>query len=368
MEEKIRVLHLMNRWYPKGGIEHFIQSLVERTAFNNNIEYHIASMLTSVNSSVPCAKHGPILKSGSILGLPFEIASLGNFLKTGKYDVIHIHTNNGTGFLYAHAAKKAGVIKRVVHCHNAGVGQSCKRLKEVSGSLLRSMYLKDATDRWACSANAGEYLFSHEKFRVFLSGIDIDAFKFSIEARSRIRAKLGVDKEVILVGNIGRLASQKNPIFQLHVFKEFLKFVPSAKFCMVGRGELESDRDEYISNEKLTESVICIPETSEPASYYSAFDVLLFPPIFEGLTFVGIEAQCSGLPIVSSDVVPKELKMTELISFFSLRESPERWAEELWRVVQIHGSEDRSKYSALVAQAGYDIDGCFQKIAKAYRQ
>lgn len=60
-----------------------------------------------------------------------------------------------------------------------------------------------------------------------------------------------------------------------------------------------------------------------------AIDVFVFPSKFEGLGMVLIEAQASGLPIVTSDVVPKEAMITENIEAVSLENFPEYWANKV---------------------------------------
>ena len=56
-------------------------------------------------------------------------------------------------------------------------------------------------------------------------------------------------------------------------------------------------------------------------------DCFILPSLFEGNPIVGIEIQCSGLRGLFSDRITKTCKITDLIEFHSLNESPELWAE-----------------------------------------
>lgn len=59
------------------------------------------------------------------------------------------------------------------------------------------------------------------------------------------------------------------------------------------------------------------------------FDIFLFPSIFEGLGVVLIEAQAAGIKCFASTAVPKEARVTDLLSYLSLNEGPVYWANEI---------------------------------------
>lgn len=57
-------------------------------------------------------------------------------------------------------------------------------------------------------------------------------------------------------------------------------------------------------------------------------DVFIFPSKFEGLGMVLIEAQVAGLPVVTSDVIPKEAMVTENIEAAPLQKAYDYWANK----------------------------------------
>lgn len=47
----------------------------------------------------------------------------------------------------------------------------------------------------------------------------------------------------------------------------------------------------------VTDKVIDLGRRDDIKQFYNAFDAFLLPSLYEGMPVVGIEAQCSGLPI-----------------------------------------------------------------------
>ena len=80
-------------------------------------------------------------------------------------------------------------------------------------------------------------------------------------------------------------------------------------------------------------------------------DVFVFPSLHEGLSVVSIEAQCSGLPLIASDAVSKESAITDLFCSLSLKDSADRWADEVISKMNI----TRKDQSDVIKQSGYEI-------------
>ncbi len=361
---KPRILLLVNRWYVDGGVENFLEQLIAETSDVN--DYAICSLITPVESDAACNKVGPVLKSGRVQDMFTQSMAIVAAMREGGYDAVHIQASNGSAFFLASLAKKAGIPRRIIHSHNAGAETSANPAKRLVGNACAALWSGAPTELWACSSNAGEYLFGKRDFTVFYNGIDLGKFAFSAEKRERVRGELRVADDTFLLGSIGRISLQKNPLFQLRVFAELVKLAPNARFCMVGRGDLEAERDAEIEKLGIKDSVIVIPRTSESDAFYCAFDALLFPPVFEGLSFVGIESQCSGVPVYASTAVPSELDVTDRITYMSLDEDPATWAKKIAEDIAKYPLVDRPAYAEKMRAAGFDRGGCFAKIAESY--
>ena len=121
-----------------------------------------------------------------------------------EYNIVHGHMQSMMP-IYLYIAKKCGVKIRIAHSHNNSYEKSLK------GFILHvlSRFSKCfSTTNFACSSDAGKYLFGHEDFRVINNGIDMTKFKYNENKRKQIRKELGIGDDEILIGNIGRMEKQ----------------------------------------------------------------------------------------------------------------------------------------------------------------
>ena len=234
--------------------------------------------------------------------------------------------------------------------------------KTIGHNLGRLVLGDSATVRLAVSEDAGRYLFGSKPFEVVNNGIDTKRFRFDSAARLRVREQYGIPKDALLFGSVGRIAEAKNPLFQLRVFAEVLKLEPTAFYLLVGDGDLRYQTKELAEELGIINRVIMPGYTTDPAAIYSALDCFLMPSLYEGLAMVCIEAQCSGCPIICSEALPSESRITDAEIQLCLSEGEEAWARQA--VLLAKTSRNRTHYSIQVTDAGFDADGTAKRLAQ----
>lgn len=255
------------------------------------------------------------------------------FLKTHKYDVVHCHSCSFKGLLLGTVpARLAGVPKVISHSHNAGTPTN-SLTDRVARAGLRRLLEWSVDYGFACSDVAGESKYG-EKFRksrryaIIRNAIEVDRFRFRPDRRETLRRELGVG-EGLLVGNVGRLAKQKNQAFLIRAFGELRKKDPQARLLIVGAGELEGELKDLARSLSLEDRVIFPGSVTNTEDYYSAMDVFVMSSLYEGLPFTAVEAQVNGLRCVFSDRITRMVDATGDNDFLSLEDPLSLWADRI---------------------------------------
>lgn len=288
-------------------------------------------------------------------------------LKQEKPDVFHMNVSTPYDTLVGIAAKAAGVRHIIAHSHDAGAKKR-SRLKKMIFSICRVIMPLYVDEYYACSTEAAEYLFpkriaKNKRYVYIKNGISVEKFKFSQETRDALREKYNLHDKLV-VGNVGRFMKQKNQAFLLDVFSKIAQEKENAVLLLVGVGELEDELKEKVKKLGLENRVIFWGATDKVNEVMLMMDVFVMTSLHEGLPVVGIEAQASGLPCVFSDVITREVKVSDNVEFLSLGEPVDKWAKT---VIELSEKEiDRTKGVENVSNAGFRIEDVSKDLQERY--
>ena len=277
------------------------------------------------------------------------------FAEHPEYRIVHSHLDCMSG-IPLKAAKKYGIPVRIAHAHNSNQPRDAKYLLKL---MYKRMISRVATQLFACSEDAGRWMFGGSDFRVLNNAIDAVRYAYDAEIRSAARLKLGVSEDALLVGHVGRFDPQKNHSFLLTIFE---KIPGNARLLLVGDGALRPAAEQQAEEMGIRDRIIFAGVRSDVDRLLQAMDVFLFPSLFEGLPVSIIEAQAAGLPCLISDKVPIECKKTELVTQLPLDAGASAWAE----AVRSAAKTPRTNTLSQLRDAGFDIQANADWLADFY--
>lgn len=259
-------------------------------------------------------------------------------------------------------AKREGARRLALRSSNASDGQA--GLGMLLQRALRRPLTSVANVKIAPSDLAAEYTFGPMAMRkgevhYLRNALDLDAYAFSAEKRTAIRAELSIDADALVVGHVGRFAPQKNHGFLIEVFTELLKSRPDARLVLVGKGELEDEVCAKAEAFGVLGSIVFTGVRSDVPALLSAFDALALPSLYEGMPNVVIEAQAAGLSCVVSDTVTRQADVTGLVEYLPI-DNTTAWAKVLESAATVERLDTRTAMTA----AGYDISSEAKKFVE----
>ena len=291
------------------------------------------------------------------------------FRKNNKYDVIHAHTST-KAVLPLYYAWKYGIKLRIEHSHCTSF-QTTNPIALFIGNLLKAPVCRLANDYFACTELAGDWLFDNPfarkdvKVKVLNNAIPLSKYQYDPVIRKQLRNELGIDDETTVIGNVGRFMRQKNHKFLIDVFCDYHKRINNkSKLVLVGRGDLIDNIKEQVKLLDIEDSVLFTGLRKDVDRFYQIFDLFLMPSLFEGLPFVGIEAQTSGLPCLFSDTITSKVKVLGKTRFLSLDDPASEWAENIEQMLL---NDIRGDVSEELSAAGYNIEIESEKLYNYYK-
>ena len=295
------------------------------------------------------------IKSNPIKGL----WNIYKFYSRHKYDIVEVHTPSPLRVVHCLFARIFTTKHVIMHAHNTS-----NKPKTILHYICSCLVNLVCERKFACSAAAGDYVFSNKNYQLIYNAVDSDVYKFSLSARTVKRKELNIEDKYCIV-NIGRLERQKNHEFLLKVMVEICKADENVVLLLVGQGSLDESIKRQSAVLGISDNVMLLGERRDVAALLSAADVMAMPSLYEGLPVVAVEAQTTYLPCVFSDTITREVKIIEDVEFIPIRDDTEtirKWAETVLKYKNIDCISRNHKLNYPM----YDIASAAQRLSQIY--
>ena len=320
MSKKIKLLHVITH-LPIGGAQDNTLYTVELL---NKDKYDISLSCNLNGELVSRAKKVKHLKLYDVPNLRREVSIINDIraflylyklIKKENFTIIHTHSSKA-GFLGRIAAmlNKTPIVIHTIHGF---------AFHDYMNSFKKNIfiYLEKLSAKWTHGLVTVSNLNKKkvvdlgiapiEKLKNIYSGIDLTLF--INEKNDQFRKELNLDSNHLLLGSVGRLSNQKDPITMIEAFLIVSKNFPNAHLTLVGDGELRDEILIKIDQLQLNGRVHLTGNKNDPWKIYHSLDLFIMSSIYEGLGRSITEALSCGVPVVCTSVegVPEIVRDNE---------------------------------------------------------
>ena len=289
----------------------------------------------------------------------------------GPYDIVQSHL--ATAGFHALWAHQQGVPIRLVQKHTdekleLRQSNSVKNIGVKVSNLLVSGY---ATAGVAVSRSAaqrfGRQWERDPRWQILYLGIDLAEFTKEID-RERLRQELGIPRDSLVVGHVGRFTQEKNHGFLLDIFAKTVGLKPCTVLLLVGDGPLRREIEIKAARLGIAEKVLFTGLRKDvPILMKGAMDVFLLPSLYEGLPLVLMETQAAGLNSIISNKITEEADIVKpLIKRLFLTDFPDVWAHNIIRTANEKREISQGQALRIMEQSPFNIETSCNKLFELY--
>jgi glycosyltransferase involved in cell wall biosynthesis len=299
----------------------------------------------------------------------FDPATLTDLLKEidrRRIDVLHLHGYGATTF-----GRLAAKIKRLpVVLHEHANLTATPWFQQVADRLLAG-----TTDiALAVSASTAEFVrgarrVPAERVRVVYLGAPLEEFSRERTPAeiAATRQELGLAADDFAIGTVTRLHDSKGNEFLVDAARDVVAARPQARFVLVGEGPLEAALKARAHALGLGDRFRFHGFHRDTAAVLAAFDLSVFPSLWEGTPLTAFEALAAGKAIVATDA---DGLLDILEDGVTATIVPRRDAPALARAIihaMDHPAERQARAEAArAAGTHYDIAAFVRKMERLY--
>ena len=299
----------------------------------------------------------------------FDPATLTDLMKEidrRKIDVLHLHGYGATTF-----GRLAGMFTRLpVVLHEHANLTSTPWFQQVADRLLAGTTdIALAVSESTADFVRGPRKVAPERVKVVYLGAPLEEFS-RVRSAAEIaatRQELGISADDFAVGTVTRLHDSKGNQFLVEAARDVIAARPQARFVLVGEGPLLDDLTAQAHTLGLGDRFRFHGFHKDTAAVLSAFDLSVFPSLWEGTPLTAFEALAAGKPIVSTDADGLLDILEDGVTAWVV---PTRDAGALARAIVHaidHPQEREAKArAAREAGRGYDIAAFVRKMERLY--
>ena len=231
---------------------------------------------------------------------PSTLPALLKVMRRKRIDVLHLHGYGATTF-----GRLAGAMRRIpTILHEHANLTTTPWYQKMADAVLEPQ-----TDiAIAVSQSTAEFLVKArqlppEKVKVVYLGVPLEEFSRprSADEIAVARAELGIAPGEFVIGSVTRLHDSKGNSFLVEAARQVIDRRPGARFVLFGEGPLLGDLQAQAAALGLGHRFVFAGFTKDVARAVSAFDVSVFPSLWEGTPLTVFEALAMGKPIVATD-------------------------------------------------------------------
>ncbi|MCW8804539.1 MAG: glycosyltransferase family 4 protein [Ignavibacteriaceae bacterium] len=305
----IKILYILEA--TSGGTQKHVIDIakkIDKSEFQIDIVYSTKRNKNFVpeSSSLFNKTYGlPISRSGSLTDI-INILRIRKIIKQNDYDIVHCHSTKA-GFVGRLAAFLSNHPNVIYSPHGF---MFCDTRIKFKRQLYLNLerYLGYLTDKLiAVSGSERDLALQHhivpnKKIITLNNSIDpADYSGYSYE--NRVFEKLKDANSEIILGTVGRLYYQKDPITLIKSFKIINENFPNTKLVIVGDGPLENECIRLINQLNLQTKIVMAGYQKNSTDYYKIFDIFMLSSHYEGMPYALLEAMIMGIPAVGTDVI-----------------------------------------------------------------
>lgn len=294
--------------------------------------------------------------SGNFVGY---LRELNNIIKHGKYDIVHDHMNQAAmGSMLVAKLNKVPV--RIAHAHTCIYNEQF--IRKIKRKIMVIICKSCATNLCACGERAAYWMWgrkSVKKCYLMKNAINLNDFFYSSTKREYLRKKYNME-DCFVIGNVARLAPEKNQRFLIDVFRIINNRLNNARLLFVGNGPMELELKERVNELKLKDKILFMGVRNDVSDLLNMLDVFVLPSKYEGFPVTLVEAQTNGLPVVASDRVTYESVLSKNFLYESIEANLEVWADG------IIGQRNQRSFEIDSRIYEYDIDVEVERLKNFY--
>jgi glycosyltransferase involved in cell wall biosynthesis len=340
-----------------------------------DIAMHAASCGVPTTACSTHGGYGPISESLQASGIACEALQVGpggrvgramrlfRHLQTHRTAVVHVQHFNMLSIVYG-PARAAGVQRIVVTEHTdyfLRTDRKARRIARRYGSRSDAITVVHQGVADFLTVRLG---LDEDSVKVIANGVDTQYY--SPGPAGGLRAELGIPDSVCVIGNVGRLHPDKDPVNLVRA----LDLVPPAErerlhVLIVGDGECREEVERFIADHSLESRVILTGERHDILPLLRAMDVFALPSRTEGLPIAILEAMSCGLPIIATAVGGIAAAVGEG-GIVVPPEDPAAFAHAIVRLSANDGlRETLGRHARRIALERFDVSAMFDAYAAA---
>ncbi len=299
------------------------------------------------------------------------LLKLRRLVQEARPDVIHAHSSKAGAL--ARALVCLGVRQPVFYTPHAYYGLSGKggmkshvfnAVETVLGRIGTTINLSEGERAFAVKT----LKIPQARLRLIANPVDCERFRpADAKKRQEIRAALGVPADAILLGSVGRLAFQKDPLTLYRAFAKACECRPDLWLFHLGDGELSTECAALAEHLGIASRIVRQTYLSEPLSFYQALDGMILTSRYEGLSFAVLEALACDLPVILSRVPGNNdfVEMEVSHCWSAAKEDVDGFADAIGKWAEDCGNARPSNHRQ-VAEEKFSQEACFGALVSEY--